>query len=163
MVVKGIIDEDFSNYKKCSMFVIFPKCSMKCDIENHIECCHNSSLLKERDIDVSSDSICQRYLENPLTQALVIGGLEPFDSPEDLLDLVQTFRSHFGCTDDIVIYTGYTEDELRDDPTFITIQCFCSIIVKFGRFRPNQEPHFDPILGVSLANDEQYAKYIGES
>jgi hypothetical protein len=33
-----------------------------------------------------------------------------------------------------------------------------NIIVKFGRYRPNQEPHFDKVLGVELASDNQYAK-----
>ena len=32
------------------------------------------------------------------------------------------------------------------------------IIVKFGRFRPNQEPHYDEVLGVNLISDNQYAK-----
>jgi len=33
-----------------------------------------------------------------------------------------------------------------------------NIIVKFGRYRPNQEKHYDKILGVFLASDNQYAK-----
>ena len=35
-----------------------------------------------------------------------------------------------------------------------------NIIIKFGRFVPMQQPHFDPILGVNLASDNQYAKQI---
>ena len=37
---------------------------------------------------------------------------------------------------------------------------FRNIIVKFGRYRPGQKPHMDEVLGVELANDEQYAKRI---
>ena len=32
------------------------------------------------------------------------------------------------------------------------------VIVKFGRFRPNQEKHYDEVLGVYLISDNQYAK-----
>ena len=32
------------------------------------------------------------------------------------------------------------------------------IIVKFGRFRPNQEKHFDEVLGIYLASNNQYGK-----
>ena len=31
MLVKGIIDEDFVNYKKPSMYIAMPNCSFKCD------------------------------------------------------------------------------------------------------------------------------------
>ena len=32
------------------------------------------------------------------------------------------------------------------------------VIVKYGRFRPNQEPHYDEVLGIKLASINQYAK-----
>lgn len=31
MNIKFLIDEDFLNYKKASMFIGFPNCSLKCD------------------------------------------------------------------------------------------------------------------------------------
>ena len=37
---------------------------------------------------------------------------------------------------------------------------FTNIIVKFGRFRPDQPHHVDEVLGVELVNPEQYAKRI---
>ena len=33
MLIKGIIDEDFLNYKKPSMVIAFPHCSFKCEKE----------------------------------------------------------------------------------------------------------------------------------
>jgi hypothetical protein len=36
------------------------------------------------------------------------------------------------------------------------------VIVKFGRFIPNQKSHYDEILGVNLVSPNQYAKIIGE-
>ena len=31
MIIKGLIDEDFINYKKPSMVIEFPYCNFKCD------------------------------------------------------------------------------------------------------------------------------------
>lgn len=33
MLIKNLIEEDFVNYKKPSMVVLFPNCSFKCDKE----------------------------------------------------------------------------------------------------------------------------------
>ena len=37
---------------------------------------------------------------------------------------------------------------------------FTNIIIKFGRYIPNQKPHYDEVLGVNLASDNQYAERI---
>ena len=37
---------------------------------------------------------------------------------------------------------------------------FRNIIVKFGRFIPDQESHYDEVLGVNLASNNQYAKKL---
>ena len=34
---------------------------------------------------------------------------------------------------------------------------FKNIIIKFGRYIPNQQAHYDDILGVNLASNNQYA------
>lgn len=160
MEVKGIVDEDFGNYRKCSMFIIFPKCSFKCDKENHSNYCHNSSLINEPSIDIPYNAICKRYINNPLSHSIVLGGLEPFDSFDDMVNLISILRYTYHCDDDIVVYTGYTEEEVEDKLTYLTFKHCLPLLIKFGRFRPNQKPHYDELLGVSLANDEQYAKWI---
>ena len=58
--------------------------------------------------------------------------------------------------DPIVIYTGYTEDEVKEK--FSPIYLYENIIIKYGRYIPNQKSHYDEILGVNLASDNQYAK-----
>ena len=35
-----------------------------------------------------------------------------------------------------------------------------NIIIKYGRYIPNQTPHRDEVLGVNLASDNQYAERI---
>jgi len=57
---------------------------------------------------------------------------------------------------------GITKEMVENSGKYLTevIEEFDNIIVKFGRFRPNQKPHFDEVLGVNLASDNQYAEKI---
>ena len=170
MKIKGITDECFTDYDYPALYIAFPHCSFKCDIENGAPYCQNSQLASEPDIEISKEELIKRYLDNPITKSIVIGGLEPFDDVVDLLAFIDCARRQFEIKDPIVIYTGYDEKELEEG-NFGRIHNFTiqksyweniknsgNIIVKFGRFRPNQEKHFDKILGVWLASDNQYAK-----
>lgn len=160
MKIKGLKDVDYINYKIPSMFVIFPKCTFKCDKENGCSLCQNSNLAHESTLDISILTLLDRYESNPLSKAIVCGGLEPFDSPEDLTSLVAAARECRGIEDDIVIYTGYTEEELSRTYVYNKIITYKNIIIKFGRFRPNEKPHYDEVLGVNLVSSNQYAKRI---
>jgi organic radical activating enzyme len=160
MKIKGLKDVDYVNYHKPSMFIIFPSCSFKCDKENGCSLCQNSKLAHESTLDVSLLTILDRYENNPLSKAIVCGGLEPFDSPNDLISLVATARDCRGIEDDIVIYTGYTEEELAGTYVYETITLHKNIIIKFGRFRPNEKPHYDEVLGINLVSNNQYAKRV---
>ena len=171
MKVKGIIEEDFANYKKASMYIAFPYCSFKCDELNSCKVCQNSPLSAEPTIEIDEHKLIERYLHNPITQAIVISGLEPFDSIIQLSSFIKCVREEYQCNDDIVIYTGYTEEELlsgmyekEKDPMIADyyhyICSFPNIIIKFGRFIMNNESHFDNILGVNLASHNQYAKKV---
>ena len=157
MKIINIIVEDFVNYKKPSMFIGFPCCTFKCNKEAGKVVCQNYHLMQEKQIDISYEEIVKMYLENPLTSAIVFGGLEPFDTYEDLKNLITEFRKY--TNDDIVIYTGYNENEI-ENKTALLSKNFANIIVKFGRFMPNTTQHFDEILGVKLFGDNQYAKKI---
>jgi hypothetical protein len=157
MKIKGLVEEDFVNYKKPSMFIIFPYCSFKCDTEAGCTVCQNSTLANESDIDISFIEIVSRYVKNPITKAIVFGGLEPFDSIW-ILRLIIEFRLY--TDDEIVIYTGYTEKELQAEGMIEALQKYKNIIIKFGRFIPNQEKRYDEILGVELASPNQYARRI---
>lgn len=158
MKIKGIIFEDFVNYKKPAMTIEFPICkNFKCDKECGQQVCQNSNLVNTPNSDVSITGIVKTYMDNDITKAIVFQGLEPFDSKEDLFQLIKVFREY--TNNDIVIYTGYTETEL--DYEIETLKrLFKNIIIKFGRFIPNREPHFDSVLGVTLASPNQYAKKV---
>ena len=166
MLVKGIIDEDFLNYKKPSMYIATSKCSFKCDKENGCQLCQNSSLAHDPTINITVEELIGRYLYNPITKAIVISGMEPFDTPEIIYEIVRALRDG-DVMDDIVIYTGYTEYELTLDDsgrtqnaTYNWLKHYPNIYIKFGRYIPDQEPHYDEALGVMLASDNQYGKKV---
>ena len=156
MIVKEVRDEDFVNYKKPSMFIGFPTCTWKCEKECGERCCQNSALAQSPNINVSIGVLIERYMNYPITKAVVCGGLEPLDSWDELQNFIQLFR--YWCPDDIVIYTGYKENEIQDKLEWLSL--YEPIVVKFGRYIPNQEPHYDKVLGVKLASDNQYAKVV---
>lgn len=158
--LKGIIFEDFVNYKKPSMTLMFPKCDFKCDLECGESWCQNWELAAAPSQTVDIKDLLERYKNNPITEAIVLQGLEPLDSLIDVYT-VAAFLKELNITDDLVIYTGYTPDE---DPA-LAIQELANIvpgnlIVKWGRFKPRHTPHYDAILGVKLASDNQYGELI---
>ena len=162
MIIKGLIDEDFVNYKKPAMVIEFPYCTFKCDEEYGQPICQNSALVNEPNIEISYDDLILRYLNNPITEAIVFQGLEPFNSMSDVMNLILWLRVKYNCEDDIVIYTGYKEEEIKwfFKQILSHEKISKNIIAKFGRYIPNQEPHFDEVLGVKLSSDNQYAKKI---
>ncbi len=156
MIIKQLIDEDFSNYKIPSMFIAFSHCSFKCDREYGQQICQNSMLAKSPGIKIAVEKVIDRYIGNTLTSALVIGGLEPFDDYKELYELVLKFRKK--SDDDIVIYTGYYKKEIESK--IKELSSFKNIVIKFGRYIPNQKKHYDEVLGIVLASDNQYAERI---
>ncbi len=158
MLLKGITDEDLVNYRLPSMFIATNTCSFKCDKECGREICQNGDLAKECGILTDDDYLIRRYLKNPISRAIVFGGLEPFDQWNEVFNFIQKLRLQYGCPDPVVIYTGYNRDEVDGYVRFL--MSMPNIIVKFGRYVPDQEPHDDPVLGVKLASDNQYAEKI---
>lgn len=140
------------------MVIEFPYCSFKCDKECGQQICQNAELIKAENIDINPVQLIHRYLTNPITKAIVCQGLEPFDSFDDLINIVQELRHNYINQDDIVIYTGYNKNEIYNQ--IEQLKTFGNIIIKFGRFIPNQLSHFDEILGVQLASPNQYAECI---
>ena len=158
ITLKGIIDEDFVNYKVPSMTLMFPHCNFKCDKEYGQPLCQNSQLILEPDIVIDIASVCKRYIQNPITHAIICQGMEPFDSYKELIHLVYELRIRNNCDDPIVIYTGYNKQEITDK--LVTLSLYSNIIIKFGRYVPNKKTRYDEVLGVKLASDNQYAEKI---
>ena len=160
MKIKDIVDENFQDYKKPSMMIATCKCDWKCCIEQGLDTsvCQNSDIAKQKDYEVSIENLLDRYLHNPITSAIVIGGLEPMLQFKDVLQLITCLRSEKCCDDDIVIYTGYYPNEIETQ--IQQLKKFKNIVIKFGRFIPNSEKRYDDILGITLNSKNQYAERI---
>lgn len=157
MRVSTIVDEDFTNYKVPCMLIGAISCGGKCCIEAGIplSVCQNDGWRSCATHTVSAQDVVERYLRDPITQAVVFGGLEPFEQFEDVVEFVRVLRTEYHCDDTAVIYTGYYPDELEDE--LLMLSSFPNIVVKFGRFVPDSPHRFDEVLGVELASDNQYA------
>ena len=160
MLIKQFIEEDFVNYKKPSLFIGTISCNGKCCTEASIplSVCQNDQMRRTPPRFIPSLEICERYLSNNITKAIVFGGLEPFEQFKELKDFIYILREECDCHDDIVIYTGYNKDEISNEIEIL--KQYDNIIIKFGRFIPNDESRFDEVLGVTLVSKNQYAERI---
>lgn len=79
---------------------------------HHCKNCHNP---QTRDLNdgfvVSIEDILKDIKKNPLLQGITISGGEPFLQSEECLELVKETKE-FNSELDVIIYSGYTYDEL---------------------------------------------------
>lgn len=160
MRVLTVVDERFDDYKKPSMFIGTISCGGKCCIEAGIptSVCQNDGWRSRAPVTIDSCELCERYLANKVTEAVIFGGLEPFEQFNEMEEVIHDLRLVFRCNDDVVIYTGYYPEEIKEQ--LKTLSAYKNIIVKFGRFVPNSTSRFDDVLGVTFASDNQYAERI---
>ena len=159
--LKGLVEEDFVNYKLPSMFLITCFCDFKCEKEdNNCETfCQNSPLINSPIIEIEIQKLIDKYINNPISKCIVIGGLEPFLQFEELINFISEFRKY--SNDLIIIYTGYYDYEIESK--LDKIIKYRNIIVKYGRYKSNSSERYDEVLGVKLSSDNQYACfYNGE-
>lgn len=151
--------EDFVNYSKPSLFLITSVCDWKCCKEQNLDIsiCQNQPLCNQSAKDYAPESIYNAYISNDISKAIVVGGLEPILQFEELYELISYFRDN-ECNDFFIIYTGYYPEEIKDKVK--QLQKYPNIIIKFGRFIPNQESHYDEVLGINLVSSNQYARRI---
>lgn len=157
----GFLEEDLQDYRKASMFLAFPKCSFKCARElnkDPKEICQNYFNIDSKIIEYNLEDLWKYYQNNIITESFVLGGLEPLDTFNDVVKFIDFIRKNKKCNDDIVIYTGYYKDEINDK--IETLKKYNNIIMKFGRYIPNNERHYDEVLGVRLISDDQYGEKI---
>ena len=157
--LRGIVMEDFCNYKEPSMFLITSYCDFKCCHEAGLpeSVCQNEPMIKDTEVkDYDIDHIIQAYLDNDISQAVVFGGLEPMMQFTEVLNFIDEFRKV--SDDPVIIYTGYNKDELEVELEDLIKYGKKNIIVKFGRFIPNANSRYDEILGLELISDNQHAE-----
>lgn len=159
MRLKGIKAEDFVNFRLPSLFLAACSCDFKCCRESGLDTsvCQNSALAHAEIKDVPNEVIYAHYANNPITKAVVVGGLEPMLQATEIRDLIDLFRIR-GDLSPFVIYTGYYPGEIEDK--LAVLRPLGNIIVKFGRYIPGRPCRYDDLLGVELASDNQYAEKI---
>lgn len=157
--LKGVVMEDFVNYAKPSLFLITCKCDWKCCHEANIPItvCQNEPVVRQVTKEFLISSIYKAYIDNEITKAVVIGGLEPILQFEEVLSLLDYFRKQ-NCNDDFVIYTGYYKEEIEKE--IEQLKKYPNVILKYGRYKPNSVSRFDDVLQITLASDNQYAERI---
>lgn len=98
----------FGKGKKLAVW--FQGCSKKC------KACISPEYQKyDGGTDIAVEELFS-LMKDTVPDGLIISGGEPFDQPEALYELVNTFEARYG--DDILVYTGYQLDELteKNDP-----------------------------------------------
>ncbi len=158
MKLRAIIDSDCNHYKDFTMVLFAPYCTWKCCTECGIpeSSCANHCFQQQDVKEYPNEAIINRYISNPLHGGLCIAGAEPLDS-NDLRGFLKEFRA--AVPDVIIIYTGYTADEpiVVEFIDWLTKNDINDVILKVGRYIPDGTKHIDPILGVPLASENQYA------
>lgn len=149
--ILDLLDIDFVNYKEPTMNIaIGITCTFKCGKE----LCQNQPLCQIKPKEIEIEKILKLYTEQEITKSITLQGLEPLDNLVDVLTIIREFRKT--SNDKIIIWTGYKEEEIGSLIEYIKDN-FTNIIIKVGRYIPNQKSHKDKILGVDLASDNQYA------
>lgn len=153
MLIKGITDEVFSDYSKISMLIAVPKCTTRCWERLNLSptICQNHHLHKEPNLNISNKDIIDKYIKNPLTKAVVFGGMDSWDSLDEVIEFIKEFRQV--SEDDCVLYTGKELDIIEKD--FDRLKEFKNIYVKYGHYNPTLEPIVDDLTGVKLASSNQ--------
>ena len=157
--VFGINECDFINNKKITFNILAGiSCTFKC-CEANPELCHNYHLINETPIKRNIHKVIELYKSQQLSQNITFqGGLEVLDNIKQLLWFIYFFR--LDCKDDIFIWTGYTKRECDTFIKLVHMMEWENIYIKFGRFIPNNTPHFDNVIGVNLISYNQYAERI---
>lgn len=163
MRVRKLLTERFQDYKVPSMYLATCFCDWKCCPDKPYVC-QNNPVANLPVTDIPDDEILDTYLSDPITEAIVIAGLEPLLQIREVCNLIRRAVER-GVKTTFVIYTGYTVCEVRRIGFFDELKTTgygngVGVVVKYGRYVPNQKPHFDKTLGVELASDNQYAEVV---
>lgn len=151
MLVKTLFinDCDIVNYKEACMFIgAGYSCSRGCPN------CQNEALKGTQPHLTKGERIVEDYLHLPITHAIVFGGLEPLDDLDNLTEWVRLFRDK--TNDPIIIYSGDSPESPRVGNAVTRLKRYKNIIFKLGEYHTGQEPHYDELLGVKLASDNQH-------
>ncbi len=158
--VKGI-ETTFTDYKECGLKIATPSCTFKCCREQGMSdfSCGNYALESSEPIPITITHLLG-YFDTRIHKCLIFGGLEPFDTYDDMYNIIDAFVEVYeDCP--IIIYSGYMPNEV-DYKTRNLKKSFpnTKFIVKYGRYIPNMMPKKDELLGVTLVSGNQFANIL---
>lgn len=156
-----IKEEVFQDYKEPCLFLGYAFCDWKCckDMGVHKSFCQNSALAQAPIEEYTYDEIIDRFMNNPITRAIMLAGLEPFWKQEqETLGLIKAIRARLPHTV-IIIYTGYYKEEMSEE-VIKTITDVGRVIVKWGRYNKDLPSRYDETLEIQLASSNQYAEFF---
>lgn len=148
----------FNDYKKTGLYIpIGVNCTGKCWREQGLtsDICQNWDMNNVYETYTIKD-ILEIYDKNPFLEAFIMTGMEAFDNFEEMLNLIKVIRSY--KNEEIVIFTGYNPNELKDEINIL--KKFKDIIIKFGRYERDLKPKKDEVGGVTLVTSNQFFKRI---
>ena len=140
------------------MLIATHSCDYKCLVEKNLplDICQNSHLSMCETKSEEVEILIKRFNDNLLSDCIIFAGLEPMLQFEEIVNFIKEFRRT--NSEDIIIYTGYYENEVLDKLNMLSK--FENIIIKFGRYDASLSSKFDDILKVELISKNQYAKKI---
>lgn len=135
------------------MLIATHSCCFKCLKEQNlpISICQNSHLLESQIKESSIEELINTYDKNILQESVVFAGLEPMLQFKEVYNFIEIFRKNHN--DDIVIFTGYYEQEIQEEINLL--KEFSNIYLKVGRFLFNDKPIYDNIGKITLASSNQ--------
>ena len=109
--------------------------------------------------DAASHICTQNYLTIPVTV-----GVTPANMYIDNVKITDVSASIGKNSLDVILnynvtYNGQTPT-CKPAKSLVYVKNANNIIIKFGRFIPNQQSHYDAVLGIKLASSNQYAERI---
>lgn len=79
--------------------------------------CHNKSLWdfnNGKNFSNQTQEELFKLISLPYIKGLTLSGGDPLDNYDGVIDLLKNFKTKFGNTKDVWLYTGYTLDEIRN-------------------------------------------------
>ena len=111
MNISGISYPDVNNGLGCRVTLWVSGCS------HHCKGCQNKETWDKKSGRVFSKEDKDKLFEilsKPYIKGLTLSGGDPLDSFDEVLQLVKEIRETFGSTKDILLYTGYTLEQINN-------------------------------------------------
>lgn len=117
--IKGIVHERVEDAPFIGALISAIDCNLNC------KGCFNQHIKELETIEMDSEEILNKVLENPFNEGIILAGLEWSLQEEELRELVSLARKK-GLK--VMIYSGLSEEELKKSfQTFMNLREICTL------------------------------------